>query len=112
MLPMIRHLAKTLKRMSVIFIVSDFMTDDEVLGSRELAQLASRHDVIAVVPEDRAERALPPGQGYLRVRDLESRREATVGLSPRARRTYADAARERRQALTRAFYRVPMDLSL
>ncbi len=109
MLPMIRHLAKTLKRMSVVFIVSDFMTDDDALGSRELAQLAARHDVIAVVPEDRSEVALPPGQGYLRVRDLESRREATIGLSPRARRKYADAALERRQALTHAFYRVPMD---
>jgi hypothetical protein len=109
MLPMVRHLLKTLKRMSVVFIVSDFMTDDDVLASRDLAQLAARHDVIAVVPEDRAETALPPGRGYLRIRDLESRRETTVGLGPRARRNYAAAADERRAALTRAFYRVPMD---
>ncbi len=45
----------------------------------------------------------------MRVRDLESGREVAVGLSDRARRSYAEAARERRAALTRAFYRVPMD---
>src|SRR5260221_6100185 len=33
MLPVIRHLVKTLKRMSVVFLVSDFMTDDDVLES-------------------------------------------------------------------------------
>ena len=109
MLPAIGHLLKTLKRMSVVFLVSDFMTDDDVLGSQELAILAARHDVIAVVPEDRSELSLPRGRGYLRVRDLESAREVAVGLSDRARRQFADEARLRREDLTRAFYRVPMD---
>ena len=31
MLPLVRHLALTLKRMSLIFIVSDFVTGDKVL---------------------------------------------------------------------------------
>jgi len=109
MLPAIAHLLKTLKRMSVVFLVSDFMTDDDVLGSQELAILAARHDVIAVVPEDPSEQSLPRGRGYMRVRDLESGREVAVGLSERARRRYADEARLRRETLTRAFYRVPMD---
>ena len=109
MLPAITQLLKTLKRMSVVFLVSDFMTDDDVLGSQELAILAARHDVIAVVPEDQSEQSLPRGRGYLRVRDLESGREVAVGLSDRARRRYADQARLRRETLTRAFYRVPMD---
>jgi uncharacterized protein (DUF58 family) len=109
MLPVIRHLNRTLKRMSVVFIVSDFMTDDEVLESKELAILADRHDVIAIVPEDRAETTLPAGRGYLRLRDVESGRWFSLGLGERARRRYADEARRRRDALTRAFYRVPMD---
>jgi uncharacterized protein (DUF58 family) len=107
--PAIEELVKTLKRMSVVFIVSDFIADDEALESRDLAILASRHDVIAVVPEDRLERTLPEGRGYLRVRDIESGREVALGLGERARRTYAEAARARKEALTRAFYRVPMD---
>ncbi len=110
MMPAIEHLVKTLKRMSVVFIVSDFMTDDDVLESRELAMLAARHDVIAVVPEDPAG-ACAAGRRRLHAACATSRsgREVALGLSDRARRRYAEAARERRDALTRAFYRVPMD---
>jgi len=109
MLPAIRELSTLLKRMSVVFIVSDFVTDDNVLESSELAQLAAHHDVIAVVPEDRAETSLPPGAGYVHLRDLETGRRVSVGLGSRARETYAAATRARREALARAFYRVPMD---
>ena len=109
MLPVIRHLNTTLKRMSVIFLVSDFMTGDDVLGNRELSILAARHDVIAVIPEEPAEVALPAGRGYLRLRDLETGRHVVVGLGDQARHAYADQVRQRRAALARAFYRVPMD---
>jgi uncharacterized protein (DUF58 family) len=109
MVPAVRHLLATLKRMSVIFFVSDFLTDDDVLESGELAQLAARHDLIAVVPADSTEAQLPGGGGYLRVRDLETGRRATIGLGRTARTRYADAMRARREALARAFYRVPMD---
>jgi uncharacterized protein (DUF58 family) len=109
MVPVIAHLLKTLKRMSVVFLVSDFMTDDDVLRSKEMAILAARHDVIAVVPEDPSELALPPGSGYLQVRDVETGRRVAIGLTERARRHYAEDVRQRRDALTRAFYRVPVD---
>jgi uncharacterized protein (DUF58 family) len=109
MIPAVEHLLNTLKRMSVIFFVSDFLTDDAVLESGEMAQLAARHDVIAVVPQDPTETRLPGGSGYLRVRDLESGKRATIGLGRGARRQYADAMRRRREELARAFYRVPMD---
>ncbi len=109
MIPAIDHLMTSLKRMSVIFIVSDFVTDDEVLASPELAQLAAKHDVIAVVPMDRAETELPSGSGYVQMRDLESGRRVSVGLGRRSRTAYAAAIRERREELARAFYRVPMD---
>jgi uncharacterized protein (DUF58 family) len=109
MLPAVKHLLNTLKRVSVVFLVSDFLTDDSVLDSGELAQLAARHDVIAVVPEDPAESRLPDGAGYLRVRDLESGKRATIGLGRTVRARYADAMRRRREELARAFYRVPMD---
>jgi uncharacterized protein (DUF58 family) len=109
MLPAIQELSRALKRMSVVFIVSDFVTDDHVLESSELAQLAAHHDLIAVVPEDRAETSLPPGSGYVHLRDLETGRRVSVGLGGRARADFAAAARARREALARAFYRVPMD---
>jgi uncharacterized protein (DUF58 family) len=109
MLPAIRHLADTLKRMSVIFLISDFVTGDDVLNSPELAQLAARHDVIAVVPEDRAETQLPAGGGYVQFRDLETGRRIFAGLGRQSRAAYAAAIAERRKALAHAFYRVPMD---
>ena len=79
LLPAIQHLVRTLKRTSLVFIVSDFMTDEDVFASHDLAMLAARHDVIAVVPEDRGETSLPAGHGYLTIRDLESRRQIAVG---------------------------------
>lgn len=109
MIPVIDHLLRKLKRMSVVFIVSDFQTEDDVLTSKELAILAARHDVIAVIPEDRTELTLPAGGGYLQVRDLESGRQVALGLTERTRRRYEEDVRARREQLTRAFYRVPID---
>jgi uncharacterized protein (DUF58 family) len=106
---MVQQLARTLKRMSIVFLVSDFLTDEDLFGGPDLAMLAARHEVIGVVPEDPAERDLPPGPGYLRGRDLESGRPATVDLGPRTRARYAADARVRRAALARAFYGVPME---
>ena len=109
LLPVVRHLTSTLKRMSVIFIVSDFALSDPALESPELALLAAKHDVIAVVPEDRAETELPAGSGYVHMRDVESGRRVSVGLGRQARAGYAAAIAGRREELARAFYRVPMD---
>ncbi len=107
--PAVRALIGRLKRLTVVFLVSDFMTDEDVFGGGDLAVLAARHDVIGVVPEDPAESSLPPGLGYVRVRDLESGRTETVGLGRRAREAYRVRARQHRESLTRAFYEVPMD---
>ena len=109
LLPVVRHLTSTLKRMSVIFIVSDFALSDGALESPELALLAAKHDVIAVVPEDRAETELPAGSGYVHMRDVESGRRVSVALGRQARAGYAAAVASRREELARAFYRVPMD---
>jgi uncharacterized protein (DUF58 family) len=107
--PAIRHLVRALKKTSVVFLVSDFMTNDDVFASKDLAVLAARHDVVAVIPEDAAERTLPAGRGYLHVRDLESGRDVAVALGARSRRAYAEAAERRRESLARALYRASID---
>jgi uncharacterized protein (DUF58 family) len=106
--PLARTLATRLKRTSLICIVSDFITDDAA-DSRDLKIVAARHDVVSVVVEDPAESALPPGQGTIRLRDLESGRAVRVGLNDRLRRDYSEAAARRRRALTEDFYKVPAD---
>ena len=108
LIPLVKHLAGTLKRTSIVFLVSDFLTDEHLFGSQYLSMLAAKHDVIAVVPEDPAERELPVGHGYVHLRDVESGRHMAVGLGPRSRATYAAEAKARRDALAREFYRVPM----
>lgn len=109
LVPAIRHLTNVLKKTSVVFIVSDFITDDDLFATADLAMLAARHDVIAVVPEDPGETALPAGRGYLTLRDLESGRHIAVGLTARARRTYAEEMQRRRDDLMRSFYRLGID---
>lgn len=108
-LPVARFLADHLKKISMVFLVSDFISDEDLAGARDLKVLAARHDVIGVVIEDPAEAALPRGTNAISVRDLESGALRRVGLGPTLRREYAELVRRRRAALVDAFYRVPMD---
>jgi uncharacterized protein (DUF58 family) len=107
--PMVQHLVKALRRMSIIVIVSDFQTDEALEASGGLRILASKHDVVAVVPEDPSELALPAGRGFVRLRDLESGQELNVGLDRHSRRAHGDLLLERRAALTRLFYGLGID---
>lgn len=109
LLPALRFLNGHLKKEGLIFLISDFLTDEDLFGSAELKVLAARHDVVAVVVEDPAEAALPPGNGEVRVKDLESGRERSVGLNDALRQRYAEAMRQRREELERAFHRIPID---
>lgn len=108
-LPAIRHLTATLRGMSVVCLVSDFITDEDVFGSPDLRVLSARNDVIAIVPEDPAETALPPGGGSIRLRDPESGRTVPVALGSRTREAYREAVAARRQAIVDGCYRVPID---
>lgn len=65
-----RTLSRLLKRRSVIFVMSDFLAPVESYRI-ELALLARRHDVIAILLGDPRERAWPAA-GLLRVCDAET----------------------------------------
>jgi uncharacterized protein (DUF58 family) len=109
MLPALEQLVTALRSMTVVCLVSDFITDDDVFGSRALRMLASHHDVVAIVPEDPGETALPPGRGTIRMRDPESGRTLPVKLDPGTRQAYRESVAQRRQAIVDACYRVPID---
>jgi uncharacterized protein (DUF58 family) len=108
-LPALRFLHGHLKKQNLVFLISDFLSDEDLFGKGELKMLAARHDVVGVVVEDPAEARLPPGRAALELRDLESGEFASIGLDDGLRARYADAMRERRERLAKAFYRVPMD---
>jgi len=103
--PAVQHLLRVLRRTTLVVIVSDFLTGDDFGGFPELPVLAARHDVVAVVLEDPAEMTLPRGAGYVRLRDVESDAEITVGLSNGVRRQYALSVERRRAELGRLLYR-------
>ena len=109
--PAIRHLQSHLTTASVIVLVSDFLTDDDGLHSRELRTLAAAHDVVAILVEDPADTELPAGRGFVRVRDVESRRGLTLALSDRNRRIYANALAERRRSLVQACHHLGIDVT-
>ena len=108
LLPAIRHLLSTLRTMSIVVLISDFVTTDDALGSADLRLLAARHDVIVVVVENAADTSLPPGEGFVRVRDVETGAEATIGLSERSRRAFAETIGRRREAIVQACHRLGM----
>lgn len=87
------HLARVLKRRTVIFFVSDFHTADI---EDSLRMLAPHHDLVAVHIADPREGELPRA-GLIQVRDPETGRVDTLDTSSsRVREWYAAAAHERR----------------
>ncbi len=107
--PAVQHLLGTLKRTTLIVIISDFLTTDDFDRFPELAMLAARHDVVAAVLEDSAETMLPRGAGYVHLRDVESNAEITVGLSDEVRALYTTRIEKRRADLRRLFYRTGIE---
>ena len=100
---------RTVRRRSLVFLVSDFLERDggaddegtEPAWSGELRRLAARHDVIAVRVSDPAEKVLP-NVGELRVRDPETGRELWLDTGdPRVREAHARLIRNRERMLTR-----------
>ena len=97
----LRRVERTLRRRSLVFVVSDFL---HVPPARDgwaltLGRLAARHDVIAVRVSDPAERELPD-VGAVRMRDPESGEELWIDTSdPRVREAHAKLVLERDQAL-------------
>jgi uncharacterized protein (DUF58 family) len=86
--------ARTERRHSVVFLVSDFLSEGWARAARRCAR---RHDLVAVRVLPPETRGLPPA--LLRARDPETGHESLLdGRSPRARAAYAErVARWRRR---------------
>ncbi|MDQ7849674.1 MAG: DUF58 domain-containing protein [Armatimonadota bacterium] len=74
------HAARMLRRRSLVFVVSDFLSRPGWDGP--LRDLAGRHDVIAVWVRDPAEEELPD-VGLIPIRDPETGQQAWVDTSDR-----------------------------
>jgi uncharacterized protein (DUF58 family) len=103
------HLDANLKRSSLLFCISDFMSHEDLFSAEELKRLVQRHDFIPLILEDGQEERLPEGKGFLRIRDPEAGGETLFRLSAKQRRRYETLARERKIAMRRALYKLNLD---
>lgn len=96
----LRYLDRVTRLAGTICIVSDF---DSPGFSRELAAVARRHLVVALVVTDPADLELPEA-GLLDVVDRETGRRLLVDTgAPKVRRAYREEALSRRDCLLRTF---------
>ena len=99
--------ARMIRRRSLIFIVSDFISTPG--WEKPLAQLASRHDVIAVRLSDPLETRLPD-LGLLTFQDAESGEQVFVDTHDRGfRARFTAAARAKEEELLAAFTSAGVD---
>ncbi len=76
-----------IKRKSLLFIISDFV------GEVELALLAKKHDVVAIIVRDRFEEK-PKELGYMRLMDMENGRTFEGSVGGLALKSYEKALQE------------------
>ena len=101
--PLLKAGLHTLKRRSLVFIVSDFISEPGWEGA--LSLLAQRHEVIAVRLWDPRETELPD-IGPILIEDAETGEQLFVDThDPNFRRRFQEAAQEREATLNAAFKR-------
>ncbi len=104
---LLRAAQGVLRRRSLVFVVSDFISEPG--WERPLAQLAQRHEVVAVRLYDPLERQLPD-LGLLLMQDAESGEQLYVDTGDaRLRARFAAAAARRDEALGAAFAQAGVD---
>ena len=88
--------AHVIKRRSTVFVISDFFSAPG--WDKPLAQLARRHDVVAVRLTDPLELKLPD-MGLITLRDAETGETQLVDCSPGFRRRFAEISAEKEAQL-------------
>jgi uncharacterized protein (DUF58 family) len=105
---LIEHALRTIKRRSVIFLVSDFFTAPG--WERPLGMLSRQHEVIAVRLEDPRERELPD-IGLVPMNDAETGESVYVDThDARFRKRFAAVVQKREAELSAAFRRAGVDV--
>ena len=96
LVPVLEHQLRMLRRRSMIFVISDYLSTGDDDWPRVLANMSARHDVVCVRITDPFEEALPQA-GLISLRDIESGRMIDVDTRSKAvRAKWAEAAAERR----------------
>jgi uncharacterized protein (DUF58 family) len=105
---LIEHALRTIKRRSVMFLVSDFFTAPG--WERALGMLARRHEVVAVRLEDPRERELPD-IGMVVMNDAETGESVFVDThDPKFRKRFEAVVTKREAELMGVFRRAGVDV--
>ncbi len=103
----LRNAFQVMKRRSVVFVVSDFISTPG--WEKPLALLAERHEIVAVRLYDRLEMEMPD-LGLLVIQDAETGEQVFVDTHDRGfRRRFAEAAAAREEKLREAFAAAGVD---
>jgi uncharacterized protein (DUF58 family) len=108
----LRFLRGTLRRMSIIFLLSDFILSADakrLADIPDLKALARKHDVVPIVFEDELERNLPAGHGLVRLRSSEGAGELLLSLSSAQRARFDALVAHRKAELRDFFFSLGMD---
>jgi hypothetical protein len=108
----IRFLHGRLRRMAIIFLLSDFILDSDTTPLTDLADfkaLVRKHDVVPIVFEDRLETTLPSGHGLVRLRSAEGAAELLLSLSSKHRDRFEALVGRRKAALRDSFFALGME---
>lgn len=102
----VQYLQAVLKKRAIIFVMSDFADQN---FAEALRQMAKKHDVIAIVVDDPAERELPD-IGLVDLHDPETGEAMTVDTSSaRFRADFAKAIAKRRDSRERELRQAGVD---
>ena len=105
---LIEHALRTIKRRSVVFLVSDFFTAPG--WERPLGMLSKKHEVIAVRLEDPRERELPD-IGLVAMNDAETGESVYVDThDARFRKRFEAVVQKREAELSAAFRHAGVDV--
>ena len=108
----VRFLRSRLRRMAIIFLLSDFIAGPEAKQLAELPDfkaLARKHDVVPIVFEDQFETSLPTGHGFVRLRAAEGRAELMLSLSSEQRKRFEALMSRRKAELRDLFFSLGME---
>lgn len=108
----LRFLRSRLRRMAIVFVLSDFIASPQVKQLAELPDfkaLARKHDVVPIVFEDQMETNLPTGRGLVRLRSAEGREELLLSLSSGQRKQFEALVNRRKAELSDLFFSLGME---
>jgi uncharacterized protein (DUF58 family) len=108
----IRFLRSRLRRMAMVFVLSDFIAGPQAKALAELPDfkaLARKHDIVPIIFEDQLETDLPEGHGLVRFRSAEGRDELVMSLSSGQRRRFDLLVERRKKDLRDLFFNLGME---